>query len=225
MDTSRDIESSCEDQQDGTYVLTWRSRTPQSKVQVFIKIDGVHILGSPTRMDLIDVPSRAGEKDIREVRRAKSAPQLPVAAKNHAPPDPAPSHRAAHSDRAANKKRSSAANSESPSSSSRELLSYRASQRSSRRPWQLDDKKKKTPAEAVATEKKPLGDSLATDQAKATEISLETVTEEAEEEFTEEERQEQNAKLEAAANVKQNLALLKPEKKGRGQTSSKVRKV
>ena len=225
MDTSRDIESSCEDQQDGTYVLTWRSRTPQSKVQVFIKIDGVHILGSPTRMDLIDVPSRAGEKDIREVRRAKSAPQLPVAAKNHAPPDPAPSHRAAHSDRAANKKRSSAANSESPSSSSRELLSYRASQRSSRRPWQLDDKKKKTPAEAVATEKKPLGDSLATDQAKATELSLETVTEEAEEEFTEEERQEQKAKLEAAINVKQNFALLKPEKKGRGQTSSKVRKV
>ena len=233
MDTLRDIESSCEDQQDGTYVLTWWSRTPQSKVQVFIKIDGVHILGSPTRMDLIDVPSRAGEKDIREVRRAKSAPQLPVAAKNHAPPDPAPSHRAknhappdpapshraAHSDRASNKKRSSAAHTESRASSSRELISYRASQRSSRRPWQLDDKKKKTPAEAVATEKKPLGDSLAMDQAKA-ELSLETVTEEAEEEFTEEERQEQEA-----INVKQNFALLKAEKKGRGQTSSRVRKV
>lgn len=71
----------------------------------------------------------------------------------------------------------------------------------------------------MATEKKPLGDSLAMDQAKA-ELSLETVTEEAEEEFTEEERQEQEA-----INVKQNFALLKAEKKGRGQTSSRVRKV
>jgi len=49
---STDVESSCIDLRDGKYQLTWRSSIPQTDVLVFVRIDGIHILGSPLSLDL-----------------------------------------------------------------------------------------------------------------------------------------------------------------------------
>ena len=50
--TSTDVESSCVDLRDGKYQLTWRSLIQQTDVLVYVRIDGIHILGSPMSLDL-----------------------------------------------------------------------------------------------------------------------------------------------------------------------------
>ena len=67
LDESLDIESTCIDLQDGTYQLRWRSLTPHPGVRVFVRIDGIHILGSPTTMELVDVE---GDKKLASERKS-----------------------------------------------------------------------------------------------------------------------------------------------------------
>ena len=161
-----DIETSCEDQKDGTYLLKWWSFSPHSKVRVFVRIDGIHILGSPTRLDLIEEPLKPEEAAIKASpekaslqqeafgRRAKSAPHLTVAERDLA----APSSRG-NSQRSYRKLKNGLppyrsgriSVPESPESTSREWASYRASQRSSRRAWHRDKPGKKWMAGSDST--------------------------------------------------------------------------
>lgn len=48
------IQTSVTDQGDGTYLLRWWADTPRAwPVAIFVRIDGLHILGSPAEMNLI----------------------------------------------------------------------------------------------------------------------------------------------------------------------------
>ena len=67
----------CEDRGDGTYVLEWES-SEAGFFDVFVKVDGLHVLGSPTQLELPPLPEQTGgEQDGSEKKTDPPPPQPP----------------------------------------------------------------------------------------------------------------------------------------------------
>jgi len=67
----------CEDRGDGTYVLEWES-SEAGFFDVFVKVDGLHVLGSPTQLELPPLPEQTGgEQDGSEKKMEPPPPQPP----------------------------------------------------------------------------------------------------------------------------------------------------
>ena len=67
--------SSCDDQGDGTYKLQWSSSSPGT-FTVYVKVDGLHVIGSPARMVLVPgVPLTTTPPGKRSTKAATPAPK------------------------------------------------------------------------------------------------------------------------------------------------------
>ena len=55
LDEDGTLESSCDDLGDGSYRLRWRAQAPGER-KVFVKVDGLHVLGSPALVNLVKEP-------------------------------------------------------------------------------------------------------------------------------------------------------------------------
>ena len=68
--------ATCEDMGDGTYRLTWQATTPAT-YDVFVKMDGLHVIGSPARLVLKEQerePPPASTPDGADVDMASALP-------------------------------------------------------------------------------------------------------------------------------------------------------